>query len=429
MTVTSQDAYVGASGAQPLTHARILHRGNRQQVRQWEAITTTTDTSQNLDALLNGMTYERAKMFTNEVQSPSDLSDTDVWTPLNCNVSSDGQTLTETTDNGQHRVLQDYIFAATDYVLSATVVRGSAAECQIVIIDSGATTHSLRFDFRTGLADGNGGDAAGDVFKLSENRYLIKFYATVASGAGTFGIRFNDGDNNASYAGDVDNNFRVERMTLHRSQFRLQATGFGQMTCNAFCLAGHNLGSGNTRVRVYHDENDDGTFTYAGMSALPVDDSPIWFYADDQASKNWEFRFDVGVMPEVGVIRFGYALEMPRPFYGGFTPSQGARDPIIRGNTSELGRSLGRSLIRSSKSVTYPWRHLETSWVEANVYGQDGLIRALEDEPFFIAWRLEDTQDVDYAHTSGRVTTVSKMGIRDLMQMSIDATVEGYDHE
>ena len=117
---------------------------------------------------------------------------------------------------------------------------------------------------------------------------------------------------------------------------------------------------------------------------------------------------------------------MERPFYGGNTPTRLSRMTEVIGNISGSGELLGRSKKRTTLNSSYAWNNLTYSWVRTNLDGPTGLIQSVETEPFFIAWRPSETEDVDYV-MQAEVTPPQALGIRDLYSFSISGTVHSYE--
>lgn len=194
-------------------------------------------------------------------------------------------------------------------------------------------------------------------------------------------------------------------------------------TADYCAIAGHNFGTNGNTVTVQYDVAGTGTWVTA-VTVAPADDSPLFCIFEPVAAKKWRISISGGTAPEVAVVRFGVALQMYRPFYGGFSPVFMNRQSIVRSNASERGQWLGRTTIRTDISGQYSWSNLPEAWVRANIYP---LIKALESDPMFIAWRPGENNDVDYAWTTEAVAAPSLAGVRDLMTFSISARGAGYE--
>ena len=194
---------------------------------------------------------------------------------------------------------------------------------------------------------------------------------------------------------------------------------------DCFAIAAHNLGTIGGTITFQHDSNGDATWTTIG-SVSPTDDSPILFFFDPITSDEWRIQVSVGDTPEIGVFRIAKALQMERPFYGGFAVPRMARNTVVRGNISGSGELLGRSKERTTLRSQYQWNHLSYDWVRANLDGTSGLIQSAESEPLFVAWRPSVTQDVDYVMRSSSDAPTA-MGLTDLWTFGISG--EAYSYE
>ena len=194
---------------------------------------------------------------------------------------------------------------------------------------------------------------------------------------------------------------------------------------DCFAIAAHNLGTIGGTITFQHDSNGDGTWTTIG-SVSPTDDSPILFLFDPITSDEWRIQVSVGAVPEIGVFRIAKALQMERPFYGGFAPARMNRNAQVLGNMSGSGELLGRSRKRTTLSSSYSWQHLSYDWVRANLDGTSGLIQSAEIDPVFIAWRPSEVQDVDYVMRAS-TEAPSAMGLRDLFTFSMSGEAYAYE--
>jgi len=191
--------------------------------------------------------------------------------------------------------------------------------------------------------------------------------------------------------------------------------------CDYCAIAAHTMGTnGNTLQVQYHDGS---SWVDLIASTAITSDAPIFVIFGVQTRSRWRIRISNGTAPNIGVIKFGKALQMQRPIYGGHAPVDLARQTILRSNNSETGNYLGRSKLRSIHATTYDWNNLSAAWVEEN---WPGFQTAVETEPFFIAWRPETKQDVGFCQTD-EAPIPSNMGVRDLMTVSLSIRAQGYD--
>ena len=191
--------------------------------------------------------------------------------------------------------------------------------------------------------------------------------------------------------------------------------------CDYCVIGAHTLGTnGNTLQVQYHDGSS--WVDLVPTSAITTDE-PIFVLFTAQTRQRWRISISNGTTPEIGVVKFGKALAMQRPIYGGHTPIPMARQTILRSNKSETGEFLGRSRQRTYLATSYEWQHLTAAWVRAN---WPSFQQAIEEEPFFIAWRPATFGDVALVQTD-QVPVPQNMGIRDLMSVSLSVVGRGYE--
>lgn len=428
MTVAFESGYTLPGGDLPLNHARMLHRGNRFHSRLVSA--SAEATGFDATAADNAMTDDAWKPFSNEFDSPSDFSTAD-WTEANLTVGSDNQTLTETAATGAHSLTYTGTALSPDgseYVIGVRVkVMSFNRILALVFRDSASAFHRVYVDFAAGTVTNITGTMNGDLYDVGNGEYLVSAYYTPASGALTLASFFflEQGTFASSFAGDTTQTLRIIEVSHHKSTATWDFEGFSAEEGDVFCVAAHNVGSGSGRLAFSHDSNTDDTYTSIG-TVSPADDSPVMFIHEGITSSRWRITVDRCPLPRIGVIRIGKLLQWERPFYGGFSPAIGNRQTVMRGNMSIGGQWLGRTKVRTGFATQYAWSNLSQQWVRDNLLGVNGALRALEDEPFFIAWRSSAESDCDYAWTSGQGGWANS-GIRDLTTFAIDAESYGYE--
>ena len=190
---------------------------------------------------------------------------------------------------------------------------------------------------------------------------------------------------------------------------------------NYCAIAAHTMGTNGNTLQIQYFNGS--TWTGVIPSTAVADDSPIFAIFGLQTRQRWRISISGGTAPEVGVIKFGTAMQMERPLYGGHAPVTLARQTILRSNYSETGEYLGRVKQRNYLSTSYSFTHLTASWVRTNWLPFQ---KAIEAEPFWIAWRPITFGDVAFAQVD-EVPIPSNMGIRDLMQVDMSIRARGYD--
>ncbi len=423
MTVVFESGYSLPGGDEPLKHARVVHAGNKFQVRTVSASPELAGSPGS--AANNPLTYEFWEPYANALIGGSDLTDA-AWTLDGITIGSDGQTVTEDTSNGLHRATQSFTWAAVENVAFVRVklTPGGRVFLRILVLD-GTTNFNIVADFRDlTTVDSNG---VGDVISLGNDTYLVRMYFTPAAAGGSIEIALKDEVTGLfNYQGVVTAGMQWLEAGVHLSSATLRFDLFGTVAGDVFAIAAHNIGTGLGRVTFEHDSDENDAWTSIG-SVSPVDNSPIMFIFVPITSVRWRITVDRGVLPRIGILQIATALQFERPFYGGFSPSRMARRTTVTGNMSEGGEFLGRSKIRSSISTNYSWSNLTYAWVRANLDGLTGLIQSIETEPFFLAWRSSSEEDVDFGWTTGPVSSPTLSGPRDLMTFGFQA--EGYGYE
>lgn len=190
--------------------------------------------------------------------------------------------------------------------------------------------------------------------------------------------------------------------------------------CDYCCVAAHTMGTNGNSVQVQY-WNGSSWIAASAVTAV-TSDEPIMFIFEPETRQRWRISITGGTAPEVGVIKFGSAMQMERPIYGGVSPIPMARQTILRSNYSETGEYLGRAKQRTYLSTSYSWQHLTSDWIRAN---WPDFQRASETEPFWLAWRPATFGDVGYCQID-ETPVPSNMGIRDLLSVSMNVRARGY---
>lgn len=187
-------------------------------------------------------------------------------------------------------------------------------------------------------------------------------------------------------------------------------------------IAAHDLGSTGSTIKAQY--YNGSSWVNLCDATLITDDSPIFIIFTTVNAQRYRVRIDsYSSAPEIGVIKFGVALQMERPLFAGHKPINLARTVTLRTNNSETGEFLGRSKQRMFRETTYQWNHLSYAWVAAN---WPLLQSAVETEPFWVAWRPSDYQGVAFGVT-GQSPEPSFTGQKDLMQVALNVRARGYD--
>jgi len=193
----------------------------------------------------------------------------------------------------------------------------------------------------------------------------------------------------------------------------------GASECDYCAIGAHTFGTDSATFKVQYWNG--GAWVDLCAAQSPADDEPIMVIFAPQTRQRWRVNISAGT-PEIGVVKFGKALQMERAFFGGHAPLNLARQTVLRSNLSETGEFLGRTKQRTYLASSFGWEHLTAAWVRTN---WPTLQTAIETEPFFVAWRPGDYPDVGLVQVDS-LDAPQNMGIRDLMQASL--TVRGYGY-
>jgi hypothetical protein len=195
------------------------------------------------------------------------------------------------------------------------------------------------------------------------------------------------------------------------------------VSCNYCCIGGHTLGTSGSTIQIEYWNGS--AWVAVSPSTAVTDNSAIMAIFIAVSAQRWRVNITAGTSaPEIAVIKFGTALQLERPIFGGHAPILFARQTVMKMNESETGEYLGRSKWRTYLETTYSWQNLTASWVGTN---WPSLQRAVETEPFFIAWRPSGYPDqVAFGRAMG-VPIPSNSGTRDLMAVELQMRALSYD--
>ena len=192
-------------------------------------------------------------------------------------------------------------------------------------------------------------------------------------------------------------------------------------------IAAHTLGTAGASVAVQTSATLDAAFTTRATLA-PADNSTIAVMFNTAGGALHQLRrvrlaLSGGAAgapaPAIGIIRWGVALQMARPIFGGAVPIGLARAVETRHAISETGQWLGRTIQRQARRSTLEWQNLPAAWYRAAFapFAETlpqrpfGLIQNPARMPESVAWCWTDD-----------VPQPSNMGLRDLMQVSLSVT-------
>ena len=252
------------------------------------------------------------------------------------------------------------------------------------------------------------GYTVGSNEPLNHARILWDVLAGTVSADGT----------NGDYAA---NDYTAQRWTLAAGANDWTLTLTAAADVDTVFISAHNL-TGRT---VVISTSPDLVTAYTTRATVVVgDNSTIAALFNDGSgnaisAQRIKVNVSEGTDNVVGIIRAGEALQMQRPFYGGYAPIRLNRVTEGQQSFSETGQWLGRTEKRRALSTTYNWVHLTADWYRTNF---DPFAQTLPLKPFGIVGNPSRmAEDVAWAWVQNDPSP-SNMGIRDLMQVSLNVT-------
>jgi len=193
--------------------------------------------------------------------------------------------------------------------------------------------------------------------------------------------------------------------------------------CDYCCIAAHTLGSNSATIKMQYYSG--GWLDLTDSEAL-LDDSPVFAIFTPTTAQRWRVNItSATTIPKIGVVKFGTALQMQQPIFGGHAPVDLSRQTILRANYSETGENLGRSKQRTFLKTSFEWEHLTAAWTHAN---WPTVQLAIEDEPFWVAWRPSTYTEAGVGFCQTETVPIPlNMGISDKMSVSLDVRARGYE--
>lgn len=186
-------------------------------------------------------------------------------------------------------------------------------------------------------------------------------------------------------------------------------------------IGAHTMGTNGNTLQI--QRYDSGAWTNIATQTNITSDAPIMAFFTLATDTRFRIRITNGTPPTIGIIKASRFLKMERPMYGGHSPLDLSRRPILQQNNSGTGEWLGRSRIGSMFATSFAWDYMTADWVRTN---WPGFQEAIEIAPFFIAWRPSSFDEVGLCYCN-EAPIPSNMGVKDYMSVSMN--VEAYRHE
>lgn len=223
------------------------------------------------------------------------------------------------------------------------------------------------------------------------------------------------------FADGPDNSLTYEKWQPTSVAATWQYTFSGSSSYDYCVIAAHNMGTQGNTLEV--QTNATGSWTDLIPATAITDNMPIFCIFSEQTDTAARIRITNGSVPTIGFVKFGSAMQMARPLYGGHSPLDLSRQTVLRSTMSESGEFLGRSKQRSYNTTSFSWSNLSAAWVRTN---WRPFQLAIETEPFVIAWRPGTFSEVGFCQTDS-VPIPSNQGVRDLMSVEMQVRARGYD--
>lgn len=178
------------------------------------------------------------------------------------------------------------------------------------------------------------------------------------------------------------------------------------------------VGSGFGDVTMSYS-TDGSTYTdVIGFS--PTSKAVAMGLCDPVTARYW--KVTITKATSITNIKIGKTLEMQRGIYGGHSPLPLSAKTVKKGNISETGQWLGRTVQRRGFATSFSWSNLTAKWYRNNF---QPFVEYANTGAFYISWNpLEFSNEVGYCWSQNDIQP-SNMGVIDLMSVSM--SVEGYD--
>lgn len=229
----------------------------------------------------------------------------------------------------------------------------------------------------------------------------------------------------AGYFADApDNSLTYERWSPSPRPAAWEMNVGSSATVDYCMIAAHDLGTAACDFMIQYWNGSAWVDLIDVDGGDLADDSTIFAIFEPVTATKFRVRIGSdGSAPVIGVIRFGQAMQMVQPIYGGHSPVNLSRSTEMRNTRSETGQFLGRTIQRQSIGGTFAWSHLPADWYRATF---DPFVKAIRGEAFAIAWRPSSHDEAIYCWATGDVAPVNS-GSKDFMEAGVAVVGLGYD--
>ena len=417
MAFFQEAGYTLTVSDEPLTHARIAHKGN------WLSGVVTassTATGYTADGPAGDVSYEKWRPHDAILSRP----ESDSWTGwAQTGVAMSGARMTEDSSNGFHFILETGItLTAERHVLSADVTPNGRDEIYLRASEGGIN-YGAYFDLGA-RAIGTTQNCTARLSLLGDGTYRCEIVFTPnATAVGQVLINLTEGSETTNYQGDGSSGILVNDLSLSQAESTWDFDARAAKEADYLCIGAHNLGTAGAIVTLQYDGGgwqDVATFA-------PTDDSPIWVMFEPETRQNWRLSIVDANRPTIGNIKLGKALQAARPInYQSHAPLDFQRQTILRTNYSATGEILGRRVQRVRHETSFNINNVTAAWVRDN---WRAFQVAAEDAPIYVAWRpgTHTGTDAVIFGECPQPPSAENTGPRDLMGVSFTVSAPGYD--
>ncbi|MGB1388632.1 MAG: hypothetical protein ACPG61_07070 [Paracoccaceae bacterium] len=183
---------------------------------------------------------------------------------------------------------------------------------------------------------------------------------------------------------------------------------------NAVAIDTHTIGSSGAMLRV---DMWNGTIWVNLIDVSPIDDEPIAILFNSISTDRLRITLTGSVVPQIAVIHFCNALELPQTVYmGAPTPIDMALATEFDTNISTGGRYMGRSVRYTKTENEFTVAHLTEQFVREELMP---FIKDAREYPYFLLERpLSQPTALSYRWRKEDIRP-ARMGIKSYMQVSL----------
>jgi hypothetical protein len=188
----------------------------------------------------------------------------------------------------------------------------------------------------------------------------------------------------------------------------LQASFTSAKEVNYFAVAGHNLGSSGSSIKLQYHNGSTWVDAVSGGGG-GVDDRVIFFTFDSIVSNTWRLLVsNPTTIASVGVVSFGMTTDLTKGQKTGFAVPTMVGDSEYRTNESDTGLFLGRSIKRQNYPGSISLDLMDPDWVRQTwiPFTEHAKLK-----PFFFVWSGGYYPDeVVFAWTDGDINPPNYSG-------------------